>query len=357
MKKFFKVIASIISIIVIAAIVYIAYVFIAYDRIEDNLAIEVDNVSSEIIQTDTEYTLTTFNIGYGAYSPDYSFFMDGGEHSRALSEDNVIKNVAGAIGIISQIDPDFALFQEVDTDSTRSYHIDEYMMLEDAFPAFSSVFVMNYNSPYLFYPILEPIGKSVSGIVTLSKYNIGSSLRRSLPLESGFRKLLDLDRCYSVTRFPVSNDKELVLINVHLSAFTADITIGEAQLKMLIENAQQEYDAGNYVIIGGDFNKDLFGNSPEVFGTTRELPNWAKPLNEELIPDSFVIVHPENDENPVPTLRSTETAYVPGESFVTVLDGFIVSTNIEVIYEEHIDASFTYSDHNPVLQRFKLNSD
>ncbi len=357
MKKFLKVMAAIISVIIIAAIVYIAYVFIAYDRIEDELAIEVDHTSSEIIQTDTEYTLTTFNIGYGAYSPDYSFFMDGGEYARALSEDDVNTNVAGAIEIISQIDPDFALFQEVDIDATRSYHIDQYMMMEDAFPDFSSVFVMNYDSPYIFYPLLEPIGKSVSGIVTLSKYKISAALRRSLPLESGFRKLLDLDRCYSITRFPIANDQELVLINVHLSAFTADVTIGEAQLKMLFEDAQQEVDAGNYVIIGGDFNKDLFGNSPEIFGTTRELPNWAKPINEELIPDSFAIVHPENDENLVPTLRSTETAYVEGESFVTVLDGFIVSTNVEVIHEEHIDAGFTYSDHNPVLLRFKLTSD
>ena len=357
MKKFFKIAAFIIAIIALAAIVYAAYVFIAYDRIEDNFALEVKNNFSEILQTDTEYTLTTFNVGYGAYSPEYSFFMDGGKHSRALSEEDVKKNMTGAIKVISQIDPDFALFQEVDIDSTRSYHIDEYAMLQKAFPDFSSVFAMNYDSPYLFYPISDPIGRSVSGIVTLSKHYATSSLRRSLPLESGFRKLLDLDRCYSVTKFPTSNGKELVLINVHLSAFTADVTIGEAQLKMLFEDAELEYDAGNYVIIGGDFNKDLFGNSPEIFGTTRELPNWAKPINEELIPDSFVIVRPENKEDLVPTLRSTETAYVEGESFVTVLDGFIVSNNIKVAHEENVDAGFTYSDHNPVLLQFILNQD
>ena len=222
------------------------------------------------------------------------------------------------------------------------------------FPRFSSVFAMNYDSPYLFYPVTDPIGKSVSGIVTLSKYSIDSSLRRSLPLESGFRKLLDLDRCYSITRLPTSSGKDLILINVHLSAFTADVTIGEAQLAMLFEDAQREYDLGNYVIIGGDFNKDLLGNSPELFGTTREVPNWAKPLNEALIPDAFTRVCPENAEDIIPTLRSTETGYIAGESFVTVLDGFIVSDNVDVVHEAHTDAGFKYSDHNPVLLQFKL---
>ena len=354
MKKFFKVLASIIIAIIFAAIVYVAYVFIAYDRIEDNLELDVNNISSDIVEIDTEYTLTTFNIGYGAYSPDYSFFMDGGEYSRALSEEDVKRNITGAIEVISEIDPDFAFFQEVDTDSTRSYHINEYTMLQEAFPGCSSVFALNYDSTYLFYPILDPIGKSVSGIVTLSKYYMGSSIRRSLPLESGFRKLLDLDRCYSVTRIPTSNNQELILINVHLSAFTADVTIGESQLRKLFEDAQQEYDSGNYVVIGGDFNKDLLGNSPEIFGTTREVPNWAKPINKDLISDAFSLIRPENEEALVPTLRSSQTAYVEGESFVTVLDGFLVSNNIEVMHEEHINAVFTYSDHNPVLIQFKL---
>lgn len=354
MKVFFKIVAALITFVVLIAVIYVAYVFIAYYRIEDNLKLDVNNISSDIPQTGVVYSLTTFNVGYGAYSTDYSFFMDGGEYSRAYSKDEVIKNITGAIEIVSKIDPDFAFFQEVDTDSTRSYHIDENLLLKEGFADCSSVFAMNYDSPYLFYPITEPIGKSVSGIVTLSKYSIDSSVRRSLPLESGFRKLLDLDRCYSITRLSTSNSKELILINVHLSAFTADVTIGEAQLAMLFEDAKKEYDLGNYVIIGGDFNKDLLGNSPELFGTTRDVPNWAKPLNEALIPDSFGLVRPESQEDITPTLRSTETGYIEGESFVTVLDGFMVSNNIEVVHEEHINAGFTYSDHNPVLLQFKL---
>ena len=30
---------------------------------------------------------------------------------------------------------------------------------------------------------------------------------------------------------------------------------------------KEEYDAGNYIIAGGDFNKDLLGNSAEILVT------------------------------------------------------------------------------------------
>jgi hypothetical protein len=155
MKRLLKTIAVIITFIVLAAISYVAYVFITYHRIEDNLQLDVENVSSEIVQPGVIYTLTTFNVGYGAYSKDYSFFMDGGKYSRAYNKDEVIKNVTGSIGIISAIDPDFAFFQEVDTDSTRSYHVNQYTMLKEGFPGFSSVFAMNYDSPYLLYPVTD----------------------------------------------------------------------------------------------------------------------------------------------------------------------------------------------------------
>ena len=354
MKKLLKIVAGIIVAIILAALAYAAYVFIDYHRIDDNLQLDITQVASDIPQPGVTYSLTTFNIGFGAYSQDYSFFMDGGEYSRAYSEAEAINNINGSANIISAIDPDFAFFQEVDIDATRSYHLDEYLLLEENLPDYSSVFAMNYDSPYLFYPIMEPHGKSASGIVTFSKYAVDTSLRRSLPIETGLRKLLDLDRCYSITKISVTNGKQLCLINLHLSAFTEDVTIGETQLKMLFADAQREYEAGNYVICGGDFNKDIPGNSPELFGTTREVPNWAKPMNKELFPENFTYVQSTDAPNINPTLRASDTSYVEGESFITVVDGFIVSDNIEVVYAENIDAGFIYSDHNPVLMKFIL---
>ena len=43
----------------------------------------------------------------------------------------------------------------------------------------------------------------VGGHHDVFAFPITSALRRSLPIETGFTKLLDLDRCYSVSRIPV----------------------------------------------------------------------------------------------------------------------------------------------------------
>lgn len=58
---------------------YVAYVFISYDRIDDKQKLKVnepkvknENVSDEV-NTGVEYTIGTYNVGFGAYLPDYSF--------------------------------------------------------------------------------------------------------------------------------------------------------------------------------------------------------------------------------------------------------------------------------------------
>ena len=76
--------------------------------------------------------------------------------------------------------------------------------------------------------------------MTLSRHPISSAVRRSLPIETGIMKLVDLDRCYSVSRVPMENGRELVLYNLHLSAYTSDGTIATEQLA----NALRRYAGG-----------------------------------------------------------------------------------------------------------------
>jgi hypothetical protein len=37
-----------------------------------------------------------------------------------------------------------------------------------------------------------------------------------------------------------------------------------------------------------------------------------------------------------------------------VIDGFLVSDNVEVTELHNVDTGFAYSDHNPVMMRFTL---
>ena len=289
-------------------------------------------------QTGVTYRVSSANVGFGAYSADYSFFMDGGKESRARSRQAVDENMRGEVSLVKDLSPDFALFQEVDIYGTRSWHIGEDAYLDDVMgnSEFNKVFAQNYDSPYLFYPLINPHGANQSGILTLSRHPISSAVRRSLPIETGIMKLVDLDRCYSVSRIPMENGRELVLYNLHLSAYTSDGTIATEQLEMLCADMLAEYENGNYCVAGGDFNKDLLGNSAEIFG---------------------VAGVPFDVDHPVATCRTANEPYNEETTFRVTVDGFLVSDNVEVVSADVVDAGYRYSDHNPIYMDFILKAE
>ena len=195
------------GILVLVLVVYIGYLFASYHRIEDNLELEVEKPAErnvdETLKTGTEYSALTYNIGFGAYTPDFSFFMDGGKSSWAKSKESVLETVSGAGKLAASYDPDFALIQEVDLNSTRSYHVNEYELLKESFPEYDSVFAQNYDSAFLVLSVYaaswpQPIRR----LALFSRYPVTSALRRSFPVSTSFTKFFDLDRCYSISRSP-----------------------------------------------------------------------------------------------------------------------------------------------------------
>lgn len=81
-KKIIKItsitLAVVIGLPVLVVGSYVVYVVCSYHRI-GNQVLDVDrNSNIEKVETDKELTVSTFNVGFGAYSPDYTFFMDEG---------------------------------------------------------------------------------------------------------------------------------------------------------------------------------------------------------------------------------------------------------------------------------------
>ena len=353
-----KVLLGILAVFILIVLCYVAYVIISYERIEDNVTLDVisyGDTGNESVTTGEEYTIGTYNVGFGAYTPTYSFFMDGGEYSRAYSDESATEAITGAAKLAMTYDPDFMLFEEVDRDATRSWHVNEEDLISDIFDGYYETFAVNYNSAYLFYPFDEPIGASYSGIALYSKYEITSSLRRSLPISTSFSKFLDLDRCYSINRIDVDNGKELVIFNVHLSAYGNSDEIREAQVSMLIEDMNAEIEAGNYVICGGDFNHDLKADE----SSTEECESWAYPFPRSELPDSLMFAMDNLSENELDSMtdscRDTGDAYDPETTYVVTLDGFIISDNITMTDYEIVNSGYAYSDHEPVIMKFILN--
>lgn len=355
MKKVFKITGIILLVLVTVFAGYFAYVFIAYHRLGDQ-SITPEGAASGVLSGDKEYTVVSYNIGFGAYESDYGFFMDGGDRAWAWSKERLDKNLKNIANELKEQGADLYLVQEVDFDSTRSYHFDERNYLTSALTDKSYTFAQNYDSPFLFYPLYQPHGASKSGIMTFSSFDITKSERVELPVENGVTKLLDLDRCYSKNRISADNGAELVVYNFHLSAYTSDGTIATEQLKLILSDMQGEYEKGNYCIAGGDFNKDLLGDSSVYFGAADKEYTWAQPIPEGTF-DGFNVslVAPFDENAPVPSCRNADSAYHAGQ-FILTVDGFLVSDNVKVKTASVIDTGFAYSDHNPVKMTFVLSN-
>ena len=354
MKKGLKILLIVICVVVLAVLSYLAYVFIDYHRIGDGPVAISGEADDDRIPVDEKLKIVSYNIGFGAYESDYGFFMDGGTESWAWSEERLEKNIGNIADFLEDQDADLYILQEVDRDSTRSYHMDELVPIVKEADDMVYTWAQNYDSPFLFYPFTQPHGKSVSGLLTLSPYAITRSDRMELPIENTLMKLLDLDRCYCKNRIPAENGKELVLYDFHLSAYTSDGTIATEQLKLILEDMQAEYDKGNYCIAGGDFNKDLLNDSEAIFGKADKEYSWAQPIPAGTFDDYDVtLVAPFDEKDPVPSCRNADGPYHAGQYVLTV-DGFMVSANVTVKSAKVLDTGFAYSDHNPVEMRFVL---
>lgn len=350
-----KTVKRLLFIAIAAAVIYAAYVLISFQRAgSGSLEINVpENAPEEIaaLPTGTKMSAITYNIGFGAYNKEFSFFLDGGENARAESKDAVYENLAGITGYLSyRSKADVMLLQEVDEKGTRSYGVNEVETILKTQQDKWSTFALNYDSPYLLYPFKEPIGKNKSGLLTLTSFPLQSADRVRLPVEDFPNNLFDLDRCYSKQYTPTANGNSLVVYNAHLSAYSEDGEITDIQLRELFSDMQYEYDSGNYVLLGGDFNRDLLGDSSEVFGRDGKDVSWAQSFPVDSLSVNFTLCAPSN----APTCRDTAEAYDPEETFVLSIDGFIVSDNIEVMSCKTENLHFAYSDHNPVRLEFKL---
>ena len=358
MKRVWKWFGIVAACLVGVIVLYVAYVFAAYDRLPDGMTPEVEKsgedsefVAAETFSEKESYSVMTYNIGFGAYLPEYSFFMDGGASSWGKDKDSVTYAVNGAGSVISDADSDFVLLQEVDRDGTRSYHIDELELLKQTLKGYYYTYAQNYDSPFLFYPLMEPHGANKAGLVTLSRAKITDTVRRSLPISESFSKFVDLDRCYSISRIPVKDGKMLCLYNMHMSAYGSSDEIRSGQLSMLYEDMEADYHGGNYVICGGDFNHNLRTENEE------NAPEWALLFPRDSLPEGFYMAMDEAKEaadTAHNTCRSASGPYSEETTYTVTLDGFIVSDNVIVNNYRHMDLGFQFSDHDPVVMEFSL---
>ncbi len=303
-------------------------------------------------------TVLSQNTGYAGLGAESDFFMDGGKDVAPTKEQQA-DNLAGLSALLAGEGADVYFLQEVDTDSGRTRGVDQSNVYWDALRlggldgtgAYSSSHALNYSCDFVPFP-WPPIGKVHSGLQTLSRFGVDSAQRIALPCPFSWPvRAANLKRCLLVSYVPLEGtDKQLVLVNLHLEAYD-DGEGKAAQTKALMDFLTAEYEKGNYVIAGGDFNQ-TFPGALDAF-PIQDAGLWTPGvLGEEMLPEGWRFAC----DLSVPSCRLLNHPYDPdpaGNQFY-VIDGFILSPNVGLDSVETLDNQFQYTDHNPVSIRVTL---
>lgn len=352
-KKTGKILLIILGVIVLLAAAFVVWLSVTEYKPQDvtDISVENNSVTSDAQPVEgQELTLVSWNIGYAGLGKNADFFMDGGENVSSADSEAVGEALLGIYKTLYPAEGSASIFmlQEVDSNSSRTYGKDE----SDFLGIYNSAYALNYSCKFVPYPI-PPIGRVNSGLLTTSVFDISSAERISLPCPFSWPvSTANLKRCLLVSYIPVSgSDRELVIVNLHLEAYD-DGEGKKAQTEQLRSFIRSEYEKGNYVIAGGDFNQ-VFPNSLEQYPNTHTELWEPGVIESDIMPEGWTLAY----DLDTPSCRLLNQPYDPNDTENTqyyVIDGFILSPNVELLSVETIDAGFEYSDHNPVRLQVKL---
>ncbi len=289
--------------------------------------------------------LYTWNIGYCGLGAKMDFFYENGTMVRPDKEyyERCRNGVLNQLSLLNK--PDFILLQEIDQHSHRTYLDDQIERVKAVFKDYATFFALNYKVPFVPVPLYSPMGKVNAGLMTLSRYQPIEAKRYSFPSAYSWpKRLFMLDRGFILTRFTVSNGKQLVLINTHNSAFSDAADMRAKELNMLKAIIEKEYSAGNYVIVGGDWNQNPLPYNKENIRDGNVAYAISPGIPADFLPAGFTWAFDPGN----PTNRDVDIPYTKGKTRTTIIDFFVLSPNITMLATKTLQTGFEFADHQPV---------
>lgn len=316
----------------------------------DRTDLQLSDQGIETLPADTQFLAVTWNLGYFGLGNGMDFFYDGGEKVRPGRKEYENYFSKGLSSMEMMTNADFILFQEVDRNSRRSYRQDQFRELAWKLDAHSASFAVNYDVLFVPVPLGNPMGRVLSGLVGLGRYKPVECYRGSLPGQYPWpTRLFMLDRCYTLSRFRVETGNELVVIHTHNEAYDS----GESrnrQMEHLRAIMLEEYNKGNYVLAGGDWNMNPVGYREGTFLNGDISKTVEPPLAPDFLPAGWQWAFDPS----VPSNRSLDQAYRRGITTTTIIDFFVLSPNVILEEINTFDMEFQWSDHQPVMMKFSL---
>ena len=353
LSPIFKILWGIVMLFLLYFIVLVTHGTMNDYQPEEIIALSpIQNSSIELLK-DSTASFVIWNTGYGGLGAKSNFFYDG--QGALLSAGKMVRSpeefvdnyTEGAIRFIRTHEADFYLFQEVDRNSKRSYYKDLFQLYLNQLPNYDAYYAQNLLVARMPIPILEPwkaYGKVNSGLASFSKYHATKATRFQLPGEYFWpTSIFQLDRCVLQTRYKHKNGKELIVMNIHNSAFD-DGSLKTQQMDYLKEMAINEYQKGNYVILGGDWNQCPPYFKFDGFSKTPVTKYHQSNIDATFYPEGWNWIYDPS----IPSNRKVDKVYVAGKTFVTIIDFYLLSPNLKALEVKTVNQNFEFSDHQPV---------
>jgi endonuclease/exonuclease/phosphatase family metal-dependent hydrolase len=284
-----------------------------------------------------ELAVLSWNLGFGGLGEGAEFYPDGGKRFIPSSRADVGRYVRGIGEHIAKAEADLFLLQEAARPSAVNRRADLLAALEQSLPGRWRAWS----------PEVEVAFPRVA--VGMALFAPGPPRRvERLELPGGKRwqryHLL-------VARFPLAEESgELVLADVHLSAFDPKAELRHRQLEAVTDFALAEYGRGGHVVLGGDWNL-LLAETRFAHTTEERFLFWLHPLPADFPPAGWRLAADER----VASVRTLERPFRTGENYTAVIDGFLVSPNVTVLEVRTDELGFRFSDHQPVMVRLRLD--
>lgn len=368
LKRLLKLILLLVIVVIAAAAAFIITLQVTEYNPPEVVGLEIrlqplSSYAPAEVEAGVSIKIMTWNLGYASLSETEDFVMDGGVKGRMDSLAEVEANIDGIGETLIDTAANVYFLQEVDEGSDRSYGTLQASSYAELLSR-PSVFGINYRCLFVPFPFDfdQMMGKVESGLLTLSDYIIDNPVRIQLPGAFSWPlRLANLKRCITVVSTPIAgSDRSLFLINVHLSAYDdGAMRIQEmAALRGIMEDL---YEAGDYVVVGGDFNQTFPDAVMEVDGEAV----YHFPLKDPSYWEAFAMDGDWFTENgwqygidmTSPTCRLLNRPLdleEDGNNQYYLIDGFIVSPNITIESVETLNLGFRNSDHNPVVMTIRF---
>ena len=324
MKRFFKYTVLLLVILLIASTVFFFWAS-SPNFSEKEYAKIISNNYSKKADTDSIYSIVTYNIGY----------LSGMTNNRAIAKpkslfDNNLKKV---LAEFSTINPDIIAFQEIDFNSARSFEINQQN--EIAALGYSHIAqAVNWDETYVPFPYWPPsmhFGKMLSGQSIISKFPIKEHIRKVLERVKDnpfYRDALYLERLAQIVKTTIEN-KDVFIINIHLEAFNKTTRVHQFNDVL---NVFKKYAQKYPTILLGDFNSPA-RDKEAIVQTLFNMPTVGNAVFDT--------------NNPVNTFDTKK----PFERIDYI---FYTKNSIEYIDGKVLTQFGEASDHLPIEMRFRL---